>query len=103
MYWPLQILQVGSNYWMTWAAPIAEEGRMTSRKLILVFTALSFASSLFVVVRSLAVSLAGVLIAQKFFLDMIRCIFRAPMSFFDSTPAGRILNRVCLPLHKAVI
>lgn len=47
------------------------------------------------VFRALLVSIAGLLAAQKYFLSMIRCIFRAPMSFFDSTPAGRILNRVC--------
>lgn len=89
------LIQLGSNYWMAWAAPRrdGERGKASSTKLILVYTGLSFASSLFVVLRSLLVSLAGLFTAQKFFLNMIRCIFRAPMSFFDSTPAGRILNR----------
>ncbi|KAH9567461.1 hypothetical protein CY35_03G029200 [Sphagnum magellanicum] len=89
------LLQIGSNYWMAWASPIKEgdEPKMSSTKLILVYACLSFASSLFIAMRSICVSFGGVFIAQKYFLGMIRCIFRAPMSFFDSTPAGRILNR----------
>ncbi|KAK9015948.1 hypothetical protein V6N11_007035 [Hibiscus sabdariffa] len=38
----------------------------------------------------------GLAAAQKLFLNMLRSVFRAPMSFFDSTPAGRILNRVSI-------
>ena len=93
----LQLLQVGSNYWMAWASPSREgdTGNSSTTKLILVYTALSFGSSLFVIVRTLFVYMCGLFISQKYFLDMIRCIFRAPMTFFDSTPIGRILNRVC--------
>lgn len=89
------LLQVGSNYWMAWAAPSREgdTGKSSTTKLILVYTALSFGSSLFVIVRTLFVYMCGLFISQKYFLDMIRCIFRAPMTFFDSTPIGRILNR----------
>ncbi|KAM7276954.1 hypothetical protein ACFE04_018820 [Oxalis oulophora] len=31
--------------------------------------------------------------AQRLFLDMLTSVFRAPTSFFDSTPSSRILNR----------
>ncbi|KAG0613483.1 hypothetical protein M758_6G106300 [Ceratodon purpureus] len=89
------LLQIASNFWMTWAAPSREgdTGKTSSTKLILVYTGLSSASFLFVIVRSLFVYLCGLFISQKYFLDMVRCIFRAPMAFFDSTPVGRILNR----------
>jgi ABC-type multidrug transport system fused ATPase/permease subunit len=49
------------------------------------------------------VSLIGLLTSEKFFKNMLHCIMRAPMSFFDSTPTGRILNRVSadlvIPFH----
>ncbi len=95
----VQILQIGGNFWMAWASPSTEGDtpKFSNTKLIWVYACLSFGSSLFIAVRSILICLSGTFIAQKYFLDMIRCIFRAPMSFFDSTPTGRILNRVCMP------
>jgi hypothetical protein len=94
------ILQIGSNFWMAWASPSTEGDmpKFSNTKLIWVYACLSLGSSLFIAVRSILICLSGIFIAQKYFLDMIRCIFRAPMSFFDSTPTGRILNRVCMPI-----
>jgi ABC-type multidrug transport system fused ATPase/permease subunit len=96
------LLQIGSNYWMAWASPTidGDPGKMKNSTLILVYAGLAFGSSFFVAMRSIFVSLAGVFVAQKYFLDMIRCLFRAPMSFFDATPAGRILNRASADQSK---
>ncbi|KAA8543430.1 hypothetical protein F0562_021075 [Nyssa sinensis] len=46
------------------------------------------------IARPFSVATFGLEAAQKLFIKMLITIFRAPMSFFDSTPAGRILNRV---------
>lgn len=91
-----QLLQILSNYWMAWGTPAMEGDfpRVSSRKLILVYTSLVVASIGFVLLRAITVSILGLWTAQKYFLKMLRSIFRAPMSFFDSTPSGRILNRV---------
>ena len=91
-----QVLQIASNWWMAWANPQTEgdRPRTSSLTLLVVYMALAFGSSWFVFVRALLVATFGLAAAQKLFLKMLRCIFRAPMSFFDSTPAGRILNRV---------
>lgn len=90
-----QVLQIAGNYWIAWASPTTSGGKshISSRKLILVYMGLAFGSTIFVIIRSLLVELVGLLAAQKYFKGMVRCIFRAPMSFFDSTPTGRILNR----------
>ncbi|BBN08481.1 ATP-binding cassette, subfamily C (CFTR/MRP), member 2 [Marchantia polymorpha subsp. ruderalis] len=90
-----QVLQIGSSYWMAWATPAVagEEQKVNNLTLILVYVSLAFGSSIFVFCRAMLVSFVGLLTAQKYFLNMLRNIFRAPMAFFDSTPTGRILSR----------
>ncbi|OIW16080.1 hypothetical protein TanjilG_04615 [Lupinus angustifolius] len=91
----LQVLQIGSNYWMAWATPISSDveppvGEIT---LIAVYVGLSFASSLCILARLIFLIIVGFETATILFNKMHHCIFRAAMSFFDSTPSGRILNR----------
>ncbi|KAL1826092.1 hypothetical protein ACET3Z_012870 [Daucus carota] len=91
-----QVLQIASNWWMAWANPQTkgDQAKASNMVLIVVYMALAFGSSWFIFVRAVLVATFGLAAAQKLFLKMLRNVFRAPMSFFDSTPAGRILNRV---------
>ncbi|KAK6164406.1 hypothetical protein DH2020_001270 [Rehmannia glutinosa] len=93
-----QVLQVASSWWMAWANPqtAGDKPKTSSMMLIGVYMALAFGSSWFIFVRAVLVATFGLAAAQKLFLKMLRSVFRAPMSFFDSTPAGRILNRVSI-------
>lgn len=86
-----QGLQMASNYWMAWAT---EDDRMISReKLIGVFILLSGGSSIFILGRAVLLATIAIETAQHLFLGMISSVFRAPISFFDSTPSSRILDR----------
>ncbi|XP_071719708.1 ABC transporter C family member 5 [Rutidosis leptorrhynchoides] len=91
-----QVLQIASNWWMAWANPQTEgdTARVSNLMLIAVYMVLAFGSSWFIFVRAVLVATFGLAAAQKLFIKMLNNVFRAPMSFFDSTPAGRILNRV---------
>lgn len=91
-----QLLQIASNWWMAWANPqtSGDSPKTSNLVLILVYMALAFGSSWFIFVRAVLVATFGLAAAQKLFLQMLTTVFRAPMSFFDSTPSGRILNRV---------
>lgn len=91
-----QLLQIGSNYWMAWATPVSksEPSPVGSSTLIIVYVALGIASALCIFARSMLLVTAGYKTASLLFHKMHLCIFRAPMSFFDATPSGRILNRV---------
>jgi ATP-binding cassette subfamily C (CFTR/MRP) protein 2 len=91
-----QLLQIGSNYWMAWGSPVSQDMKpaVGSSMLIIVYVALAVGSSFCILVRSTLLGTAGYKTATLLFNKMYFCIFRAPMSFFDSTPTGRILSRV---------
>ncbi|KAG6518918.1 putative ABC transporter C family member 15 [Zingiber officinale] len=86
-----QGLQIGSNYWISWATE--KEDQVSKEKLIGIFVLLSASSSMFILGRGVLLATVAFETAQKLFLGMITSIFRAPMSFFDTTPSSRILNR----------
>ncbi|XP_022637519.1 ABC transporter C family member 3-like [Vigna radiata var. radiata] len=91
-----QVLQVGSNYWMAWATPVSTDVEPTVEgiTLIVVYVSLAIGSSLCILARSMLLVTTGYKTATILFTKMHYCIFRAPMSFFDCTPSGRILNRI---------
>ncbi|KAK8945563.1 ABC transporter C family member 9 [Platanthera guangdongensis] len=90
-----QVLQVASNYWMAWAAPPTTDApeKIRTSLLFTVYIILSLGSALCVLVRAMLVAIVGLLTSQKLFKGMLHSLLHAPMSFFDSTPTGRILNR----------
>ncbi|KAK9057213.1 hypothetical protein SSX86_024580 [Deinandra increscens subsp. villosa] len=90
-----ELLQVASNYWLAWASPVSQDVMPPVRgtTLITVYVALAFGSMFCIFIRAMCLTTAGYKTANLLFNKMHLCIFRAPMSFFDATPSGRILNR----------
>lgn len=91
-----QALQIASNYWMAWATPVNLDDlpKVSNRVLLGVYVGLASVSALCILTRALLLAFTALKTAQKFFVKMLHSVFHAPMSFFDSTPAGRILSRV---------
>ena len=91
-----QLLQIGSNYWIVWATPVSQGMKpdVGSSTLMIVYVSLAIGSSFFILVRTMLVATAGFMAANQLFNKMYLSLFRSPMSFFDATPSGRILNRV---------
>lgn len=92
-----QAMQILNSYWMAWGTSATESGspHVSTKTLIIVYVLLAFARTFCMLVRTIIVSIVGLKTAQNYFPRMLWSIFRAPMSFFDSTPSGRILSRVC--------
>ncbi|KAL8209914.1 hypothetical protein R6Q57_006646 [Mikania cordata] len=88
--------QISSNYWLAWASSTSEgnEARVSGFEFIMVYVAFGIGCSFCILARSLLLMKAGYETANQLFYKMHFCIFRAPMSFFDANPSGRILSRV---------
>jgi len=86
-----QILQ---NSWM---AANVQNPQVSMLSLISVYLAIGFSTSIFVFLRSLLVVVLGMQSSRSLFSQLLNSLFRAPMSFFDSTPIGRILSRASIP------
>ncbi|XP_042517058.1 ABC transporter C family member 3-like [Macadamia integrifolia] len=93
-----QLLLIVSSYWMVLATPVSRDMRSYVREstLICVYVALTLGSSLCILIRSMLTVTVGYKTATTLFNKMHFCIFRAPLSVFDSTPSGRILNRASI-------
>lgn len=92
-----QLLQISSNYWMALACPTDSTEIVNGMGFILlVYTLLAVGSAFCILLRASLVAIAGLLTSEKLFNNMLNSVFRAPMAFFDSTPTGRILNRVSI-------
>eukprot|EP00246_Nothoceros_aenigmaticus_P013792 TRINITY_DN4941_c0_g1_i1.p1 TRINITY_DN4941_c0_g1~~TRINITY_DN4941_c0_g1_i1.p1 ORF type:complete len:1023 (+),score=185.59 TRINITY_DN4941_c0_g1_i1:213-3071(+) len=88
-----QALQIASDYWLADATSEGGVEKDEAKRFIVVYAWLAFGSAICTLSRSLLVSFMGLTTSQAFYRDMLRSIFRAPMSFFDTTPSGRFLTR----------
>ncbi|KAF8666270.1 hypothetical protein HU200_053693 [Digitaria exilis] len=83
--------QISQNSWM---AANVENPSVSTAKLISVYIAIGICSVFFVLSRTLSAIVLGLETSRSLFSQLLNSLFRAPMSFFDSTPLGRILSRV---------
>lgn len=89
-----QCSMLSSDYWLAYETSDAREGGFNPRTLIRVYAALCLGVIFCTMFRAIIVIRVGVKTTQIFYLEMLQRVFRAPMSFFDTTPSGRILSRV---------
>ncbi|CAM0912891.1 unnamed protein product [Alopecurus aequalis] len=83
-----QILQ---NSWM---AANVQNPDVSTLKLISVYIIIGVSTMVFLLSRSLSIVVLGMHTSRSLFSQLLNSLFRAPMSFFDSTPLGRVLSRV---------
>ncbi|KAK4425861.1 ABC transporter C family member 4 [Sesamum alatum] len=86
-----QVSQMSSDYWLAYQT--SDERNFVASLFIGIYTAIAVVSCVFMAIRSLLVAFLGLKTAQSFFDQILNSILHAPMSFFDTTPSGRILSR----------
>ncbi|CAJ2659633.1 unnamed protein product [Trifolium pratense] len=85
------VSQILQNSWM---AANVDNPHVATLQLVLVYFYIGASSIFFMLIRSLFVVSLGLHSSKYLFLQLMNSLFRAPMSFYDSTPLGRILSRV---------
>ncbi|KAG8369948.1 hypothetical protein BUALT_Bualt14G0066300 [Buddleja alternifolia] len=86
-----QLSQMACDYWLAYET--SEDRKFIASMFIGVYSGLAVVSCVFVAVRSVFVAFLGLKTAQSFFNQILNSILHAPMSFFDTTPSGRVLSR----------
>lgn len=91
-----QTAQIAGSYWLkVWSEANQEYGGNPNfGKYIGVYFAIGIGSAAMVVVQTLILWIfCSIEASRKLHERMAFAIFRSPMTFFETTPAGRILNR----------
>ncbi|CAN1778438.1 ABC transporter C family member 10 [Linum perenne] len=79
------------NYYL--AAGI-QDPRTRKANLLTVYSAIGGIMAVILIIRPRVVVLLGCGTSKSIFSKLLVSLFRAPMSFYDSTPLGRVLSRV---------
>ena len=85
------VSQILQNSWM---AANVDNPRVSTLRLVRVYLLIGLAPILFILCRTLSTVALGLKSSKSLFSQLLDSLFRAPMSFYDSTPLGRILSRV---------
>ncbi|KAI7978902.1 ABC transporter C family member 10 [Camellia lanceoleosa] len=89
---------IGSILQNSWMAANVENPNVTTLQLIVVYLVIGFTSTPILLFRSLSIVALGMQSSKSLFSQLLNSLFRAPISFYDSTPLGRILSRASADL-----
>uniref|UniRef100_A0AAR2JWE9 ABC-type glutathione-S-conjugate transporter n=1 Tax=Pygocentrus nattereri TaxID=42514 RepID=A0AAR2JWE9_PYGNA len=90
-----QAASLAYNYWLSmWAdEPIINGTQLNTDMKLGVYGALGFAQGIAIFGTTVAISIGGIIASHQLHLDLLKNVLHSPMSFFESTPSGNLLNR----------
>jgi ABC-type multidrug transport system fused ATPase/permease subunit len=95
-----QLTDILARYWVTSVWALSEGSN--SKLYYLGIYALILASNIILgVFNSIVPPIFGLRASKKFYSNMLSTLLQAPMSFFDTTPTGRIINRFSKDINTA--
>ncbi|GAQ44111.1 hypothetical protein AtubIFM55763_002709 [Aspergillus tubingensis] len=97
-----QTAQVLGSFWLKhWSEVTEAQPDVPVGKYIGIYLAFGLGSSLLVIVQNLILWIfCSIEASRKLHERMAFAIFRSPMSFFETTPSGRILNRFSSDVYR---
>ncbi|OIW12714.1 hypothetical protein TanjilG_24647 [Lupinus angustifolius] len=88
-----QASMMASDYWLAYETSAKRAHLFDPTVFISIYAIIAVVSLVLIVLRTYSVTVVGLKTAQLFFSQILNSILHAPMSFFDTTPSGRILSR----------
>ncbi|GKZ69061.1 hypothetical protein AnigIFM60653_011707 [Aspergillus niger] len=97
-----QTAQVSGSFWLKhWSEVTEAQPDVPVGKYIGIYLAFGLGSSLLVILQNLILWIfCSIEASRKLHERMAFAIFRSPMSFFETTPSGRILNRFSSDVYR---
>ncbi|CZR41093.1 uncharacterized protein FPRO_10682 [Fusarium proliferatum ET1] len=98
-----QTAGIGGNFWLEkWSRENQEkQSNANVGKYLGIYFAFGIGASALTVIQTLVLWIfCSIEASRKLHERMANAIFRSPMSFFDTTPAGRILNRFSSDIYR---
>ncbi|KAG0223167.1 hypothetical protein BGW42_006079 [Actinomortierella wolfii] len=86
-----QVAKVGNDLWLSWWT--SDEFKKSPQFYMIIYAAWGIAQGIFQFVNGFFFSVGGANAARVIHQEALQNIVRAPTSFFDTTPMGRIINR----------
>ncbi|XP_053936985.1 multidrug resistance-associated protein 1 isoform X3 [Cuculus canorus] len=89
------IAALASNYWLSlWTDdPVVNGTQQYTNVRLGVYGALGTSQGIAVFGYSMAVSIGGIFASRHLHLNLLHSVLRSPMSFFERTPSGNLVNR----------
>ena len=101
LYWGGSILQQGSSAWLKiWVEDSVAPFLHTEYYYIGVFAALSLTVVFIIFIRTLTKTFASARLSLTVHTSALTSVFNAPMSWFEATKVGRLINRFSSDLGK---
>ncbi|CAO3622955.1 unnamed protein product [Cunninghamella blakesleeana] len=97
-----QLAQVGSNVWLKEWSNLNRENQSNDHVWLYlgIYALIGWSSAIFTVIQTLTLWVTcGIRSARVLHSEMLESVIKSPMSFFDTTPLGRILNRFSKDQH----
>ncbi|GMI69433.1 multidrug resistance-associated protein 4, ATP-binding cassette C4 [Hibiscus trionum] len=91
LIWQASIM--AGDYWLSYETAADRALSFNPSVFISVYGIIAVVSVVLITIRAFFVTIMGLKTAQIFFRQILQSILHAPMSFFDTTPSGRILSR----------
>ncbi|KAI3749246.1 hypothetical protein L2E82_19853 [Cichorium intybus] len=88
-----QATQMASDYWLAYETSEDRAASFNPSRFIGIYAIIAGIAFVMILGRTLFSMFLGLETAQIFFKQILHSILHAPMSFFDTTPSGRILSR----------